>query len=259
MQFSIEIRDEVQTVSNEASMVHDYASGLHYAIVENGGFLRNGPGLSHQQWVHLTTLERGNLVASRVLGSAEYLRIVRQGYGAQRQADDTDEAMDDGDDREEERPAPADPITELDNLEGMIEHLDTEHLEALTRLTYLFVLFYIDYFECQNILAQGLTFAFWRSSANPMNGLDLNFTLHSWKATLFSWGPQLSMHSQPEQRLQQGHHVSQSSSLAVYSRDSVWGALDFQRQVISQVRHGANHALRLLSIEDLKDHCRNPQ
>ena len=32
--------------------------------------------------------------------------------------------------------------------------------------------------------------------------------------------------------------MSQSSSLAVYSRDSVWGALDFQRQVISQVRGG---------------------
>ena len=51
MQFSIEIRGEVQTVSNKTNMVHDYASGLHYSIVENGGFLRNGLGLSHQQWV----------------------------------------------------------------------------------------------------------------------------------------------------------------------------------------------------------------
>eukprot|EP00435_Cladocopium_sp_Y103_P043594 s1882_g12.t1 len=71
-----------------------------------------------------------------------------------------------------------------------------------------------------------------------MLGLDLNFTLHSLKATLLSWGPQLAMHTNTEQRLQQGHHASQSSSLAVYSRDNVWGALDFQRQVIQQVRAG---------------------
>ena len=82
MQFAIEITDEVQTVSNETNMVRDYASGLHYSIVENGGFLRNGLGLSHQQWVHLTTLERANLVSSRMMGSVEYMRTVRQRYGA---------------------------------------------------------------------------------------------------------------------------------------------------------------------------------
>ena len=78
VQFATEIKDEVQTVSNEPSMVHDYASGLHSSIVENGGFLRNGLGLSHQQWVHLTTLERANLVSSRMMGSLEYMRTVRQ-------------------------------------------------------------------------------------------------------------------------------------------------------------------------------------
>ena len=36
MQFSIEIKEEVQTFSNETSKVHDYASGLHYSIVETG-------------------------------------------------------------------------------------------------------------------------------------------------------------------------------------------------------------------------------
>ena len=41
----------------------------------------------------------------------------------------------------------------------------------------------------------------WRSSVNPMLGLDLNFTLHSLKATLLSWGPQLSNFTHPEQRL----------------------------------------------------------
>ena len=82
MQFSIEIRGEVQTVSNKTNMVHDYASGLHYSIVENGGFLRNGLGLSHQQWVHLTTLERGNLVSSRVMmGSVQWNKCARSDKG----------------------------------------------------------------------------------------------------------------------------------------------------------------------------------
>jgi hypothetical protein len=73
-----ELKDEIQTVSNETNMVHDYAAGLHYSIVEHGGFLRNGLGLSHQQWVRLATLERANLVLARVMGSVEYMRGLRQ-------------------------------------------------------------------------------------------------------------------------------------------------------------------------------------
>ena len=34
-------------------------------IVESGGYLRNGLGLSHQQWTYLLSLERANLIASR--------------------------------------------------------------------------------------------------------------------------------------------------------------------------------------------------
>lgn len=52
-----ELKDEIQRVSNETSMVHDYAAGIHHSLVEHGGFLRNGLGLSHQQMVHLATLE----------------------------------------------------------------------------------------------------------------------------------------------------------------------------------------------------------
>ena len=51
------LSDRVETTSNEVSMTHDYASGLHYSLVEHGGFLRNGCGLTQAQWVHLTTLE----------------------------------------------------------------------------------------------------------------------------------------------------------------------------------------------------------
>ena len=99
-------------------MVHDYASGLHYSTVENGGFLRNGLGLYLQQWVHLTTLERANLVSSRVMGSVEYMRTVRQRYCAHGQADDTDATMDDGDDNQGDHNPPAIPFSETENLEG---------------------------------------------------------------------------------------------------------------------------------------------
>ena len=93
-----ELKDEIQTLSNETSMVLDYAAGLHYSIVEHGGFLRNGLGLSHQQWVHLATLERANLVTARVIGSL-YMRGLRQRFVLQGPADETDvNAMDTSDD-----------------------------------------------------------------------------------------------------------------------------------------------------------------
>ena len=59
------LSDRVESTSNEVSMTHDYASGIHYSLVEHGGFLRNGCGLSQAQWVHLTTLERANLISAK--------------------------------------------------------------------------------------------------------------------------------------------------------------------------------------------------
>eukprot|EP00435_Cladocopium_sp_Y103_P007822 s1338_g2.t1 len=117
----------------------------------------------------------------------------------------------------------------VSDVDFVLPHCDADHVTTpLVPMTYATALFHL----------RRLIHCPWRSSSNPMLGLDLNFTLHSLKATLLSWGPQLAMHTNPEQRLQQGHHVSQSSSLAVYSRDNVWGALDFQRQIIQQVRNG---------------------
>ena len=87
-QILTELKDEIQTLSNEASMVHDYA-----------GFLRNGLGLSHQQWVHLATRERANLVTARVMGSVEYMRGLRQRFVPQGPTDETGvTAMDTSDD-----------------------------------------------------------------------------------------------------------------------------------------------------------------
>jgi hypothetical protein len=79
----------VEETSNELSRTHDYAKGLHQSIVEHGGFLRNGCGLSQAQWVHLTTLERATLISSRVLGSVEYMRLVRHQLAPQGVSDET--------------------------------------------------------------------------------------------------------------------------------------------------------------------------
>ena len=42
-----ELSERLAETSSEVSMVHDYTSGIHFALVEAGGFLRNGLGLSH--------------------------------------------------------------------------------------------------------------------------------------------------------------------------------------------------------------------
>ena len=89
-QLEATLGDKVEEVSNEVSMTHDYASGIHYSLVEHGGFLRNGLGLSHDQWVHLNVLERGNLIASRTAGSVELMRLVRQRFTPIGPSDDTD-------------------------------------------------------------------------------------------------------------------------------------------------------------------------
>ena len=66
--------------ANEVSMTHNYASGIHYSMVEHGGFLRNATGLSHEQWIHLHTLERANLMSSRTARAEEFMNLVRQRY-----------------------------------------------------------------------------------------------------------------------------------------------------------------------------------
>ena len=62
-----ELEDKITETSNETSVTHDYCSGIRYAVVESGGFLRNGLGLSHDQWIHLNTLERANMVSPHAM------------------------------------------------------------------------------------------------------------------------------------------------------------------------------------------------
>ena len=131
------ISDRVTECSNELSMVHDYASGLHYSIVEHGGFLRNGCGLSPEQWRHLATLERANLVSSRALGAVEYMRLVRQRFQPQGTADATDSPNAEADDPmdESEPEVPSGPISD-ETLTDMLEFLKGEHGLCLERSEY---------------------------------------------------------------------------------------------------------------------------
>ena len=78
------------------------------------------------------------------------------------------------------------------DIDFLLPHCDANSVSfPLTPMTYATALFHLRrMINCP-----------WRSSVNPMLGLDLNFTLHSLKATLLSWGPQLSNFTHPEQRL----------------------------------------------------------
>ena len=78
--------------SNEHSMLHDYVCGLHYGLVESGGFLRFGFGLTMNQFTSLAMNERANLVAHGTMGSEQYLRLVRQRARAEH-AETTDMPM----------------------------------------------------------------------------------------------------------------------------------------------------------------------
>ena len=76
------------------------------------------------------------------------------------------------------------------------------------------------------------------SGKHPLTDLQLNYTLHSLKATLLSFGPQLGSAVDPDDRLQQGHHADPRKSLHLYGRDSVWGSLRYQTTVVTKIREG---------------------
>jgi len=126
------LSDRVETTSNADSMTHDYATGLHYSLVEHGGFLGNGCGLRQAQWIHLTTLERTNLISARTLGSVEYMRLVRQRFTPQSISEETDDGPFEGAESEAmehdgiiESPAGANSVTNI------VEFLKSEHLQCL--------------------------------------------------------------------------------------------------------------------------------
>ena len=56
-----------------------YIVGLHYSLVELGGFLTFSPfGVEPNHLISMGTQERANLVAFNPMGSGQYLNLVRQ-------------------------------------------------------------------------------------------------------------------------------------------------------------------------------------
>ena len=133
MQTESIMQDKLEENSREVSMVHDYATGLHYSIVEHGGFLRNGCGLTQEQWVHLTTLERGNLIASRATAALEYMRLVRQRFSPEGAADDTGTPRGYRDPGMEVAPQPSPGLRESQDPSDMLDMLKAEHAGCLER------------------------------------------------------------------------------------------------------------------------------
>ena len=84
----------------------------------------------------------------------------------------------------------------------------------------------MDYASTQKILRYMLRTP-WKTfkDAHPLDSLTMNYTVHSLKATLLSFGPQLG-------------NADPRKSLHLYGRDSVWGSLRYQTTVIQQIRSG---------------------
>eukprot|EP00435_Cladocopium_sp_Y103_P008287 s4023_g2.t1 len=85
-----ELQDEIQTVSDNESMLREYVNGLHYAVVESGGWVRYALGVNGGQWVHMTTLERANMITEERMGTQRYMTALRQRSVHQGPADETD-------------------------------------------------------------------------------------------------------------------------------------------------------------------------
>ena len=73
---------------------------------------------------------------------------------------------------------------------------------------------------------------------HPLAHLQQTYTLHSMKATLLSFGPQLGSLVSDSDRLRQGHHQDPKHSLNLYGRDSVWGSLRYQSTIIMEIQKG---------------------
>ena len=102
-----------ERMSNEHSQLHDYVCGIHYAVVEQGGFVRHFLGLTSRDWTQLSLVERANLATFNIMGSSQYLQLVRQRaqYEHAHAGDNTDPAAEHGESEEMEQDE-AEPGTE---------------------------------------------------------------------------------------------------------------------------------------------------
>ena len=90
-----ELGDRLDDTYNELHRTTEYCTGLHFSMVETGGYLMNSLGLTHDERVRMCTLERSNMMAEHTMGIGQYMGLVRQRVRAVGAADTTDNGGED--------------------------------------------------------------------------------------------------------------------------------------------------------------------
>ena len=85
-----QMRNEVTETASHMDMLADSVDGIHYGLVEIGGFAQHRE-LTPVQPRHMFTVEQGNRVAMNAMGHAQYMGVIRhQSRGFAWAGDDTD-------------------------------------------------------------------------------------------------------------------------------------------------------------------------
>eukprot|EP00435_Cladocopium_sp_Y103_P028488 s2427_g7.t1 len=125
-------------------MDHEYIVGLHYAVVEFGGFLRFLFGMEAQHFMSMTTQERANVVAHNAMGSGQYLNLLRQRAHVEA-GENTDVIMENQEDvadeseemesEEQSEDGAVEPAATVQNptMTFLLEEMKAEHILALQR------------------------------------------------------------------------------------------------------------------------------
>jgi hypothetical protein len=79
-------------IETQQMMVSDTTDGVHYALIQMGGFVSTTE-LTPAQRRHMYQQESGNLIASRVMGQQRFLQVVRHQNQGSTAGQDTDETM----------------------------------------------------------------------------------------------------------------------------------------------------------------------
>eukprot|EP00435_Cladocopium_sp_Y103_P069565 s126_g33.t1 len=106
-------------------------------VVESGGCVRHTLGLNGGQWVHMTALDRANMITEQTMGTQHYMRALRQRSIPQGPADETDNAaMEEAESDEEAEDVEVEPSTTAgipQTVTDMTAFLKSEHLACIQR------------------------------------------------------------------------------------------------------------------------------
>ena len=117
------LRESLNEVEVSQGMLSDTVDSVHYGLVQLGGYA-NHSDLTAEGRRQMFAQERGNLVASRTMGSGRYLQVVRHSTrGVATAGEDTDEHM-------EEQPESEDEMQEDPTVDGDINNTPYGNLIA---------------------------------------------------------------------------------------------------------------------------------